>query len=140
MRVALGELNEELGRERGVQLQVRTGVMRGEVMAGDPAAGHAFVTGDGANVVARLETSTQPGEILIEEPNHRLVSAAVEAEPVEPFDVRGNAEPLRACRLLAVLPGARLVPRRLDIPMVGRGTLGGRRSHDSSRQGEAEGG
>jgi class 3 adenylate cyclase/tetratricopeptide (TPR) repeat protein len=120
MREALKRLNDELGRERGVQLQVRTGVMTGEVIAGDPSAGHAFVTGDAANVAARLETSAQPGQILIGEPTYRLVSAAVEAEPVEPFTVRGKAEPLRAWRLRGVLPGARLVPRRLDIPMVGR--------------------
>src|SRR5215204_7427338 len=46
MREALKKLNDELERERGVQLQVRTGVMTGEVIAGDPSAGQAFVTGD----------------------------------------------------------------------------------------------
>jgi class 3 adenylate cyclase/tetratricopeptide (TPR) repeat protein len=120
MRAALEKLNEQLGRERGVHLQVRTGVMTGEVIAGDSSAGHAFVTGDAANVAARLETSAQPGEILIGEPTHQLVAAAVDAKPVGPFTVKGKAEPLRAWRLAAVLPGARLVPRRLDIPMVGR--------------------
>jgi len=120
MREALKKLNEELERERGVQFQVRTGVMTGEVIAGDPSAGQAFVTGDAANVAARLETSAQPGEILIGEPTYSVVSAAVEAEPVEPFSVKGKAEPLRAWRLRGVLLGARLVPRRLDIPMVGR--------------------
>src|SRR5215207_5168621 len=49
MREALKKLNDELERERGVQLQVRTGVMTGEVIAGDPSAGQAFVTGDAAN-------------------------------------------------------------------------------------------
>ena len=120
MREALKELNDELERERGVQLQVRTGVMTGEVIAGDPSAGQAFVTGDAANVAARLETSAQPGEILIGEPTYSVVSVAVEAEPVEPFSVKGKAEPLRAWRLRRVLRGARLVTRRLDIPMVGR--------------------
>jgi class 3 adenylate cyclase/tetratricopeptide (TPR) repeat protein len=120
MREALGKLNDELERNRGVHLQVRTAVATGEVIASDPSAGQAFVTGDAANVAARLETSAQPGEILIGEQTHRLVSAAVEAEPVEPFLVKGKAEPLRAWRLLDVRSGAQLVPRRLDIPMVGR--------------------
>jgi class 3 adenylate cyclase len=120
MREALKKLNDELERERGVQLQVRTGVMTGEVIAGDPSAGQAFVTGDAANVAARLETSAQPGEILIGEPTYSVVSGTVQAEPVEPFSVKGKAEPLRAWRLRGVLPGARMVPRRLDIPMVGR--------------------
>src|SRR5262249_9617289 len=69
---------------------------------------------------ARRETSAHPGGILIGELTHRLVSAAVEAEPVEPFLVKGKAEPLRSWRLLAVRTGAQLVPRRLDIPIVGR--------------------
>ena len=120
MREALEKLNHELGRERGVGLQVRTGVMTGEVIASDPSTGHAFVTGDAANVAARLETSAQPGEILIGEPTHRLVSVAVEADPVEPLTVKGKAEPLRAWRLVAVRPDAQLLARRLDIPMVGR--------------------
>ena len=120
MREALEKLNHELGRERGVGLQVRTGVMTGEVIASGTSTGHAFVTGDAANVAARLETSAQPGEILIGEPTHRLVSVAVEADPVEPLTVKGKAEPLRAWRLVAVRPDAQLVPRRLDIPMVGR--------------------
>jgi class 3 adenylate cyclase/tetratricopeptide (TPR) repeat protein len=120
MREALERLNDELKRERGVQLQVRTGVTTGEVIAGDPSAGQAFVTGDAANVAARLETSAQPGEILLGEATHRLVSAAVEAEAVEPLTAKGKAEPLRAWRLLAVRPGVGLVARRMDVPMVGR--------------------
>jgi class 3 adenylate cyclase/tetratricopeptide (TPR) repeat protein len=120
MREALRELNQELSRERGVELSVRTAVMTGEVMASEPAGGQAFVIGDAANVVARLETSAQPGEILIGEPTHRLVAGAVEAEPAGPFTAKGKAEPLRAWRLLAVRPGAQLVARRLDSSMVGR--------------------
>ena len=120
MRDALARLNEELGRERGARLQIRTAVTTGEVVAGDPAAGHAFTTGDAANVAARLEASAQPGEILIGEPTYRLVLGAVEAEPVEPLVVKGKREPLSAWRLLAVRPGAEAIPRRTEAPMVGR--------------------
>ena len=58
-------LNEELGRDRGVRLEVRIGVNTGEVVAGDPTAGQALVTGDAVNVAARLEQAAAPGEILI---------------------------------------------------------------------------
>ena len=43
MRDGLAELNEELERDRGVTIAVRTGVNTGEVVAGDPAAGQALV-------------------------------------------------------------------------------------------------
>jgi tetratricopeptide (TPR) repeat protein len=44
----------------------------------------------------------------------------VVAEPVEPLEVKGKAEPLAAFRLVEVTPGAAGLARRLDSPMVGR--------------------
>ena len=60
MRKGLAALNEELGRDRGVTLEVRIGVNTGEVVAGDPTAGQALVTGDAVNVAARLEQHAAP--------------------------------------------------------------------------------
>src|SRR5439155_3767758 len=54
MRERLRTLNEELERDRGVTIEVRTGVNTGEVMAGDASAGQRLVTGDAVNVAARL--------------------------------------------------------------------------------------
>ena len=62
----------------GGRLPTRTGVNTGEVVAGDPAGGQAFVTGDAVNIAARLEQAAAPGEILIGEPTYRLVRDAVE--------------------------------------------------------------
>ena len=55
IRVSLAHLNEDFERQHGMRLVVRTGINTGEVMAGDPAAGQAFVSGDAVNVAARLE-------------------------------------------------------------------------------------
>src|SRR5215207_5165042 len=55
MRGALSALNKELRRDHGVALQTRMGVNTGEVVAGDPSAGQAMVTGDVVNTAARLE-------------------------------------------------------------------------------------
>jgi class 3 adenylate cyclase/tetratricopeptide (TPR) repeat protein len=120
MREGLVALNEELGRDRGVTLEVRIGVNTGEVVAGDPTAGQALVTGDAVNVAARLEQHAAPGGILVGNETHRLVRDVVEAEPVDPLDLKGKAEPVAAWRLLGVLdvPGA--IPRSLGSPMVGR--------------------
>ena len=45
MRAALAELNADLEREWSVTLQTRIGVNTGDVVAGDPIAGQALVTG-----------------------------------------------------------------------------------------------
>ena len=76
MRAAQERLNGDLERRYGVRLGVRTGVNTGEVVAGDPGLGQAFVTGDAVNVAARLEQAAPPGEILIGPETERLVRDA----------------------------------------------------------------
>ena len=68
----------------------------------------------------RLEQQAAPGEVLLGEPTYRLVREAVEAEPVEPLELKGKAERVLAWRLLGVREVVSAVPRRLDSPMVGR--------------------
>jgi class 3 adenylate cyclase/tetratricopeptide (TPR) repeat protein len=120
MRTALGELNAELEERWGIHLSIRTGINTGKVVAGDPATGSTFVTGDAVNVGARLETAAGPGEILIGDSTYRLVRDAVLVEPVEPLKLKGKAEPMTAWRVLGVVAGAPPVARRLDSPLVGR--------------------
>ena len=104
-------------RDSVTDLDLRIGVNTGEAVAG---TGETLVTGDAVNVAARLEQAAMPGEILLGEQTYRLVSEAVEAEPVEPIDAKGKAEPLRAYRLRRVLEGATPFSRQLDSPLVGR--------------------
>ena len=120
MRGRLDALNEQLEADYGMRLQVRMGVASGEVVAGDPGRGDWFVTGDTVNLAERLERTAAPGEIVISEETCRLARDAVELEPLEPLDVKGKAEPVIACRLLNVKPGAPAHERRSDSPMVGR--------------------
>ncbi len=120
MREALSSLNEELERDWGARLEIRTGVNTGEVVAGDPSGGQSFVTGDAVNVAARLEQAAEPGEILIGEETLRLVRDAARVEPIEPLEVKGKPERVSPFRLLGVLPSAPPFARRLDSPLVGR--------------------
>jgi class 3 adenylate cyclase/tetratricopeptide (TPR) repeat protein len=120
MREGLTALNKELERDRGVTIQVRIGVNTGEVVAGDPGGGKAFVTGDAVNVAARLEQHAEPGQVLLGEATYRLLRDAVDAEPVEPLELKGKAEPVPAWSLLGVREVTSAVLRRLDSPMVGR--------------------
>jgi class 3 adenylate cyclase len=120
LREALAGLNEALRAEYGVKLAVRTGLHTGEVVAGDPAQGQAFATGEAVALAQRLESVARPGEILIGEPTYRLVRDAVLVEPVKSLVLKGKAEPVHAWRLLGVVTGAPAFARRLDSPLVAR--------------------
>src|ERR671931_937857 len=99
LRGSLGELNEELERSYGTRLELRMGVNTGEVVTGTE---ERLATGDAVNVAARLEQAAQPGEVLLGEETHRLVREAVKAEPVDPLELKGKAEPVPAYRLVDV--------------------------------------
>jgi class 3 adenylate cyclase len=119
IRAAVASLNEDLERQHGVRLLVRTGINTGEVMAGDPRAGQAFVSGDSVNVAARLEQVAPPGETLLSGSTLQLVRDAVEVEPVEPLALKGKPEPFRAFRLVSVDATGEGVARRSDEALVG---------------------
>src|SRR6266487_5120432 len=89
MRDALPELG----------IEGRIGLTTGEVVTGTK---ERLATGDAVNVAARLEQAAQPGEILIGSDTLSLVRDAVKAEPVEPLELKGKAEPVPAYRLLRV--------------------------------------
>ena len=120
LRESLHALNEELRTEFGMELRVRTGINTGEVVAGDPSEGQAFATGSAVATAQRLEAAASPGEILIGDSTYRLVREAVLVEPLEPLELKGKSQPVRAWRVLGVLSGAPAYARRLDSPMVGR--------------------
>ncbi|MGZ4202048.1 MAG: AAA family ATPase [Thermoleophilaceae bacterium] len=86
-------------------LQGRIGVMTGEVVTG---VEEHLATGDAVNVAARLQQAAQPGDVLIGEPTHALVHAAVDVEPLGPLELKGKSEPVAAYRILR----ARAAPDR----------------------------
>src|SRR5215207_7904381 len=102
MQRVQAELNDELERQWGVRLTVRTGVNTGEVVAGDPVAGQRLVTGDAVNVAARLEQAAPALEVLVGDPTYQLVRDYVDVEEVEPLELKGKSERVPAYRLLAV--------------------------------------
>ncbi len=115
--VEVRELDKDVRARWGIELAVRVGVNTGEVLTG----GEALMSGDAANVAARLEAAAAAGEVLVGEATYRLVRGAVDAVDVGPLVVKGKAEPLVAFRLLGVHPaGAGLRRRRFFGPLVGR--------------------
>jgi class 3 adenylate cyclase len=110
----------ELDRDSAVRLEVRIGVNTGEVVTGDPAAGHGFVSGDAVAVGKRLEQAAAPGEIVLGEATHRLVAHAVRATALEPLTLKGKQGEAVAFRLESVDEAATAIPRRFDTPLVGQ--------------------
>jgi class 3 adenylate cyclase/tetratricopeptide (TPR) repeat protein len=118
LRDGLAELNSELQREFGTELQVRIGINTGEVVTNE---GGTLATGDAVNVAARLEQAAQPGDILVGDTTRQLAEGALELEPVAPVLAKGKSEPLLAYRLTGVRADAPAFERRFDAPFVGRG-------------------
>ncbi len=119
MQEALEILNDELDRDRGVRLRNRIGVNSGEVVAGDPVGGQAFVSGEPVILASRLEGAAEPGSILLGDDTYRLVRDAVTTEEVELPALKGLGS-VRAHRLITVIAGAPGHTRRLDSPFVDR--------------------
>ena len=89
MRVALATLNADLKRDHEVEIETRTGVSTGEVVAG---AGETLVTGDPVNVAARLEQSARRGEILLGDGTFRLVRDVALVKPAEILLLAGRPD------------------------------------------------
>jgi predicted ATPase/class 3 adenylate cyclase len=117
MRVALAAINADLKRDYGVEVQVRTAVHTGDVVAGE---GETLVTGDTVNVAARLEQNAKAGEILLGEQTARLVGERAIVEPVPELTLKGKTEPVSAWRLISVLPEVPAFTRPIATPFVGR--------------------
>ena len=120
LRDALAALNEHLQEQLGVRIATRTGLNTGEVVAGDPAAGQAFVTGDPVVVAKRLEEAAAPGEILVGETTFGLTRDAIVAEPVPHLALKGKRAAAQAWRLIATVHGAPGHVRQLDQKIVDR--------------------
>ncbi len=119
MRERLAVLNQRLKREWGVELQNRTGVNTGEVVAGDPSTGQRLVTGDTVNVAARLEQACPPLGVLLGDSTYRLVRTAVDTGAVQGLELKGKSELVTGYELLAVRE-AEAIPRNATSSLVGR--------------------
>jgi class 3 adenylate cyclase/tetratricopeptide (TPR) repeat protein len=116
MRAGLDALNVDLARDYGVTIANRTGVNTGEVVANESAGNQRLATGDAVNVAARLEQAAPEMATLLGALTHALVRGAVEAEPVEPLELKGKAERVPAFRLI----GLATDDRPVFSPFVGR--------------------
>ncbi len=117
MRESLNTVAEETGH----QFALRIGINTGEVLVGAMrAGGDATVMGDVVNTASRLQTSAEPGEILVGAATHAATRFVVEYQPVGSLSVKGREEQVDAWRAIVATapPGQRRKVRR--APLIGR--------------------
>jgi class 3 adenylate cyclase/tetratricopeptide (TPR) repeat protein len=119
MRETLVRLNEDFEQRYGVVLATRTGINTGTVAGRGIEPGRNFVAGDTANTAARLQQTAGPGEIVLAEPTYRLVREFVEAERLDPVELKGKQASVPAYRLIGFESMVGFGPR-LEAPLVGR--------------------
>ena len=120
IRVGIAALNEQLVRQHGVGLEIRTGIEAGEVVATPADARQRLVTGEAVGIASKLEASAGADDIVVGEAAARLIDHAARLEPLGDVDIKGLSRPVSAFRLVELEPAAPAFARRLDAPLVGR--------------------
>jgi class 3 adenylate cyclase len=140
MRESLSQLNPMFQEEHGVTLELRVGIASGEAVAAAGEAREFMVTGEVANLAARLQAASSG--VVIGEETYRLTGPLLLAERLAPLVVKGFEKPITAYRvdgMRSVEAGARGLPG-LTSPVVGRDaeTESLRRAIEELRQGRGQ--
>ncbi len=101
IRDAMPAVSEAVGHKLGVHV----GVAGGEVVAsGTGSARHReyTVTGQSVNLASRLTGAAQADEVLIADAVRRELSERLDCEALDPIEVKGFDQPVRAWRLLGL--------------------------------------
>ncbi len=94
----------EYSAERGVALEVHSGIHTGLGIAGEisgPVTLEYAVMGEPVAVASKLKDIAHSGEIYVGEETHRFTRNRFEYRAVDPIEVRGASEPVRTYALLS---------------------------------------
>jgi class 3 adenylate cyclase/tetratricopeptide (TPR) repeat protein len=116
---AVGKLGTEVG---GPDLCARAGVLTAEAAVTVGATGQGMVAGDLVNTASRLQSSAEPGTVLVGEATYLAARDAVAFAEAGPLELKGKGGPVPAWRALRVVAQRRGAGRssRLEPPFVGR--------------------
>ncbi len=120
MRESLTQLNPLFEQEYGARLELRVGIATGEVVAATDERRELLVTGDTANLAARLQSAGSG--IVVGEATHRLLARLLDGRHLEPLTLKGFSQPVRAYEVsgLRTLDAAPRGIPGLSSPVVGR--------------------
>ena len=100
---ALIPFRGKLANRHGIDFTMRIGLNSGPVVVGaigDDLRMDYTAQGDTANLAARMESSAEPGGVLVSDNTCRLVREFFEFTPLGKFHVKGRQEPVEAYALL----------------------------------------
>ncbi|HEX3219902.1 MAG TPA: adenylate/guanylate cyclase domain-containing protein [Candidatus Limnocylindria bacterium] len=122
VRAALEMVSGVAGLEGGTALRARAGVLTGEAAVTIGAEAQGMVAGDMVNTASRLQSAAAAGTVLVGEATHRAASGAITFEEMEPLELKGKDQPVRAWRAVAVVGrrGGQGRASALEPPFVGR--------------------
>jgi class 3 adenylate cyclase/tetratricopeptide (TPR) repeat protein len=106
--------------DAGPALPLQIGVNRGRIFAADfgpPYRRTYSFKGDAANLAARLMAKSAPGQILATDDVLTRSRTEFDAEPLEPFEVKGKSAPVQA---YALGPAKGMRTHYAEAPLVGR--------------------
>jgi class 3 adenylate cyclase len=118
IRESMGRMNDE---DQRLDLQLRVGVNTGEAivtLGSEASSGEGMVAGDVVNTAARLQTAAPQNGILVGQETYRATNGRITYEEIEPLDLKGKQEPVRAW--VALTASSLGVERRRLAPLVGR--------------------
>ena len=125
MHAVLSELNRGFSAEGKPTLEMRIGVEAGEVLVDlERASGprDRMLTGDAVNTAARLQTSAEPGRIVVGPAVYASTKDVIEYRELPPLTLKGKAEPVPAWQALRIKARTRGERPRLGLEsrLVGR--------------------
>jgi class 3 adenylate cyclase len=128
MVAATDQFARELKRSQGIDFQIRAGINSGPVIVGNVGSDLRYeytALGDAMNVAARVQSSAEPGTVVVTANTQRFIGSVFEFEDLGDKELKGKSEPVRVLRVLGLreAPGPRrgLESVGLSSPLVGRG-------------------
>jgi class 3 adenylate cyclase/tetratricopeptide (TPR) repeat protein len=103
-------------------LHARAGVLTGEAAVTLGSEAEGMVAGDMVNTASRIQSTAEPGTVLVGEATRRATERAIVYEDAASAPLKGKAEPVRLWRALRVVAsrGGALRAEGLEPPFVGR--------------------
>src|SRR5438876_4717095 len=86
-------------------LQARAGVLTGEAAVTIGAEGQGMVAGDLVNTASRIQSSAEPGAVLVGESTKRTTDQALVYDQAGAYELKGKAKPVEMFRALRVVSG-----------------------------------
>ena len=118
VRAALDILESvaDLGRQSGVELLARAGVVTGEVAITIGKVSEGMVIGDTVNAASRVQSVAPPGSVLVDEATWRSASGAIAFSDFGELNLKGKEE---VCPCLACGKGRGTTKRRRSLRAPG---------------------